>query len=555
MNDSTLETDRLVNYDPTHTDANTQIASERLGPDAAQISDEGGKSESFVQHMDNATRKTRYIAALCLFAAGGLITGAAVGSRGPSDEYSATTASPLDRAASESLLNTASGLTGASDANPSEDAATTPIAKEVVKEVKIPDINADESQLALANPAPQLTVPQELGPPKEVTLVLSVGRGDTLMGMLTGAGVDRRNAHEAITALSKVFSPRKLRPGHELHLTLAREEADTSKEPAENRSAVEAGIEAMQLVSLRLPETAIRDVQVSRLDDGAYEAETLEKETVKETSFATGTINSSLYEAAIESGVPAPVLADLIQIFSFDIDFQREIQKGDKFALIYDAVTVEGEIVDTGAIQVAEMTVRGKQNRYYRYKDEHGFWDYFDENGRSVRKALLRTPVDGARLSSRFGKRKHPVLGYTKMHRGVDFAAPTGTPVFAAGDGTVEVAGRNGSFGKYVRIRHNGTYKTAYAHLSRIKVKKGRRVRQGQVIGLIGTTGRSTGPHLHYEVHVNNKQTNPLSVKLPTGKTLTGKILTAFKKHRADLDRQYANLADSFNDVATAAGD
>lgn len=509
---------------------------------------EGTAGPGKPKQFEKAMRRTRIIAAVCLFAAGGLIAGAAVGSRGPAERYGGGNANGVSIPESENLLS----ATPKRQVGPSvggESTAAAPVTENPLAEGPVAEdpqnAMVSEDQIALATPAPVLE------PPKEVTRVLSVGKGDTLMGMLTSAGIDRRIAYDAIEALSKVFSPRKLRPGHELYVTMMPDEGDEGAEPSD----VGAGIEAMQLVSLRLPETPIREVQVSRLDDGGYEAEALEKETEKAATFATGRITSSLYEAALDAGVPASVLADLIQVFSYDIDFQREVQEGDQFALLYDLVTADGEIVDTGAIQVAEMTVRGKLHRYYRFKDEHGFWDYFDEQGRSVRKALLRTPVDGARLTSGFGKRRHPILGYTKMHRGVDFAAPTGTPIYAAGDGTVEVAGRNGGYGNYIRIRHNGTYKTAYAHLSRIKVKNGSHVRQGQIIGLVGSTGRSTGPHLHYEVLQNNKQTNPLSVKLPTGKVLAGKELVAFKKRRAELDAQYAKLENAYSNVATAAGD
>jgi len=505
----------------------------------------GGTVPRKSMQFEKAMRRTRIIAAVCLFAAGGLIAGAAVGSRGPSDEYGTAGAdAPLDPN-SEDLLADAPTLQSGAPQSEEQSSAAADSADGDIQTAAVGSTDPlPGDEVVLANPAPVFE------PPKEVTRVLSVGKGDTLMGMLTDAGIDRRVAHNAITALSKVFSPKKLRPGHELYVTLLPETAGDES----GTSDVAAGVEAMQLVSLRLPATPIRDVQVSRLDDGGYEAEAMEKQTVKEPTFASGRIQTSLYEAALDSGVPASVLADLIQVFSYDIDFQREVQKGDQFALLYNLVTADGAIVDTGAIQVAEMTVRGKLHRYYRFKDEHGFWDYFDDKGRSVRKALLRTPVDGARLTSGFGKRRHPVLGYTKMHRGVDFGAPSGTPIYAAGDGTVEVAGRNGGYGNYIRIRHNGTYKTAYAHLSRIKVKNGSRVRQGQVIGLVGSTGRSTGPHLHYEVLQNNKQTNPLSVKLPTGKTLTGKELVAFNKRRAELDSQYAKLENASSDVATAAG-
>lgn len=533
--------------------------SDHLSTDGQSVTDTNGaavpgKSKQFHKAM----RRTRITAAVCLFAAGGLITGAAVGSRVPGEDHGKQ---PVRAASSENLLSPSPTRDSIGEQAMASTDAPSPALEPMVElatvqsnEIEEPEKNI---QVAAAG-APNTEIPEQLAlvptapvlePPKEIVQVLTVGKGDTLMGMLTGAGIDRRVAHNAITALSEVFSPRKLRPGHELHVTLLPADADSATPDTK------AAKEGMQLVALRLPATPVRDVQVSRLDDGGYEAEALDKKTQREATFAAGHIETSLYEAALASGVPASVLADLIQIFSFDIDFQREVQKGDKFALLYDLVTADGAIVDTGAIKVAEMTVRGKLRRYYRFKDEHGFWDYFDEKGRSVRKALLRTPVDGARLSSRFGMRKHPVLGYSKMHRGVDFAAPTGTPIYAAGDGTVEAAGRNGGYGNYVRIRHNGTYKTAYAHLSRIKVKKGSRVRQGQVIGLVGSTGRSTGPHLHYEVLQNNKQTNPLSVKLPTGKTLTGKELVAFNKLREEMDTQYAGLENASGDLVTASGD
>ena len=190
------------------------------------------------------------------------------------------------------------------------------------------------------------------------------------------------------------------------------------------------------------------------------------------------------------------------------------------------------------------MTLSGKKNRLYRYKTRDGFTDYYNSKGQSVRKALLRTPIDGARISSGFGKRRHPILGYTRMHKGLDFAARRGTPVYAAGDGFVEYAGRKGSYGKYIRLRHNGSFKTAYAHMHRYArgIRNGRRVHQGQIIGYVGSTGRSTGPHLHYEVHKNGRQVNPRSIKLPAGRNLTGHELRAFKTKVANLKKQYANL-------------
>ena len=191
------------------------------------------------------------------------------------------------------------------------------------------------------------------------------------------------------------------------------------------------------------------------------------------------------------------------------------------------------------------MTLSGKEFSVYRFKtDDDGFTDYYDEKGRSVKKTLMRTPIDGARLTSGFGKRKHPTLGYTKMHRGVDFGARSGTPIMAAGNGTVEFAARNGGYGNYVRIRHNSEFKTAYAHMRKFGkgVRKGARVKQGQVIGYVGTTGRSTGPHLHYEVHKDGRQINPLSVKLPAGRKLGGKMLAAFNAYTGQVRQEVAGV-------------
>ena len=475
-------------------------------------------------HRKRGGRASASVALVCLAVSGALIGGAAIGSgEAPATDVAVqpvpeTPPVPTPEAAEAAGTVTLASLPDSGDTDQEATADTTPDFEATIEET------AKALVLPSAPPAP----PE----PQETVRVLTVGKGDTLMAMLTGEGVARAAAHNAITAMSEVFSPRKLKPGQELHVTLL--------PPAPEDSA--NAPRGHELVSLHLPESPIRDVLVAKTDDGGYAAEAVDKKTITRPTFSGGEIKTSLYEAALAGGMPPKVLAQMIQVFSFDIDFQREVQQGDQFAILYDSVLVGDQVVDNGAIQVAEMTVRGKLRRYYRFKDEHGFWDYFDEKGRSVRKALLRTPIDGARISSGYGKRKHPILGYTKMHKGTDFAAPKGTPIYAAGDGTVEAAGRNGAYGKYIRIRHNSTYKTAYAHLSRINVSKGKRVRQGQVIGLVGSTGRSTGPHLHYEVHLNGKQTNPLSVKLPTGKTLTGSQLASFKKHRAELDKRYAAL-------------
>jgi len=269
-----------------------------------------------------------------------------------------------------------------------------------------------------------------------------------------------------------------------------------------------------------------------------------------------GVIKSSLFEAGAAAGIPPAVLVELIRAYSYDVDFQREIRQGDSFEVLYEQVKDDnGEVVHPGKIVYAELVLGDKATRIFRFTPKSGFTDFFHETGQSVRRALLRTPIDGARISSRFGKRRHPVLGYTKMHKGLDFAAARGTPIYAAGNATVEMAGRNGSFGNYIRLRHTGVYKTAYAHLKSIArgVRVGARVKQGQVIGYVGTTGRSTGPHLHYEVHVNGRQVNPLSVKLPAGEKLKGKELENFRLARSKVERTYARL-NGVTRVAQNAG-
>ena len=373
---------------------------------------------------------------------------------------------------------------------------------------------------------------------------LTIDRGDTLMALLTGAGLDRTQAHRAIQAMAEVYSPRKLKPGQELTLTVRPDAAG----------------EALRLDALRFMPDAVREIAVRRSaeaadGDAVFTAAAEDKPLTVRNARAEGRIDSSLYQAAVEAGVPQGVLAEMIRLFSFDVDFQRDIQPGDRFALLYeDLRTEDGAAAETGDILIAEMRIGDSTKRYYRFEDDDGFVDYFDAEGRSVRKALLRTPVDGARLSSGFGKRRHPISGYTRMHKGVDFAAPTGTPIYAAGDGVVEAAGWLGGYGNYVRVRHNSTYKTAYAHLSRIEVKPGQRVSQRDVIGRIGSTGRSTGPHLHYEVHKNGRQVNPHDVELPTGKTLSGATLARFQDVRAKLETRYAEAYRLDGKETAAAG-
>ncbi len=248
-----------------------------------------------------------------------------------------------------------------------------------------------------------------------------------------------------------------------------------------------------------------------------------------------GEINSSLYISALKVGVPENTLLEMISLLGFSVDFQREIRKGDSFEIMFTKKidVLKNIIIQTKPITFVSLNLSGMKLNFFNYKDKYGFPQYYDENGKSTKRTIMKTPINGARLSSGFGKRKHPILGYTKMHRGLDFAAPLGTPIFAAGDGIVEKAGWNGTYGRYIRIRHTGTYKTAYAHLSGFNknIYIGKRVSQGKTIGYVGNSGRSTGPHLHYEVLRDNKQVNPMNIKLPTGKNIPKSIIMDYKKH------------------------
>jgi len=262
---------------------------------------------------------------------------------------------------------------------------------------------------------------------------------------------------------------------------------------------------------------------------------TLLKENIdisKETHSIEFIISSSVYEDGKKAGVPLSILSDAIRLYSFDVDFQRDIQKNNKFSISYEVLlNTKRETVSYGKIKYINLNFQKNNLEYFIFKTNDGFFDYFNKDGKNVRKSILKTPIDGARLSSSFGIRKHPILGFNKLHKGVDFAAPTGSPIYAGGNGIIEYAGVNGGYGKYIRIRHNSEYKTAYAHLRGFKkgISKGIRVKQGEIIGYVGSSGKSTGPHLHYEILYQNKQINPLKMKLPSGKILQGKELEKFK--------------------------
>ena len=255
-------------------------------------------------------------------------------------------------------------------------------------------------------------------------------------------------------------------------------------------------------------------------------------------------INNNLYSSAIQSGIEPNIIIEFARIFGFEVDFQRDIRKGDWFELLYEKFEDDNERVrDTGKIIYASMFVNGEEINLYHFKDKNSD-DFFNIKGQSITKSLMKTPINGARLSSSFGMRKHPILGYNKMHRGTDFAAPSGTPIMASGSGTITRARWCGGGGNCVKIRHNSTYETIYAHMKSFArgIKEGRKVKQGQIIGYVGSTGMSTGPHLHYEVVVNGKKVNSQRLKLPSGKKLKGEARKDFELKRIKIDLKLAEL-------------
>ncbi|MCE7999357.1 MAG: M23 family metallopeptidase [Rhodobiaceae bacterium] len=370
---------------------------------------------------------------------------------------------------------------------------------------------------------------------RTATETVSVGRGDTLMGLLTDAGAARADAHRAIAAMTPLQDPRKVRAGQELELAF--EEYVTQSDEGESEIS-------RRLTTVSMKTDVDRHVTVNRTDEGDYAGMEIIAELETGHVQARGTINSSLFLAAADAGIPAAITVEMIRMYSYDIDFQREIRQGDTFEVFFTREYDEdGTPVREGDVLYASMNVSGKERRLWRHEPtDGGNWDYFDEQGRSMRKFLMKTPIDGARISSSFGNRRHPILGYTRLHSGTDFAAPTGTPIYAAGNGTIEMAQRNGGYGKYVRIRHANGYQTAYAHMSRYGrgIRKGVRVRQGQIIGYVGSTGRSTGPHLHYEVIRNGNKVNPQRIRVPTGRTLSGEQLAAFQESRTNINTMMA---------------
>lgn len=336
-----------------------------------------------------------------------------------------------------------------------------------------------------------------------------VKSGDTMSNILENAGISSRDSHAIINELKNVFPLNSLRPGQKL--TLAFE-----KHPLHD---------TLEFSHLRIVVSNAKEVEVRRLNEDVLFTQTKDRFAKKKVAMASFSIEGSLYGSANSHGVPDRLTGELVKQLSHGVDFQRDIHKGDKLTILYETYYDDEDILaGYGDIIYASLEIKRKTINIYRFTTTDKKTAYYNEKGESVARSLLMTPVDGARISSGYGRRRHPVLGYTKMHKGIDFAAPRGTPIYAAGNGTIREIGRKGSYGKYIRISHIGNYSTAYAHLNRFAkgMRRGRKVSQGQIIGFVGTTGRSTGPHLHFEVLRGKRQINPRSMKVTSKKTLTG---------------------------------
>lgn len=366
-----------------------------------------------------------------------------------------------------------------------------------------------------------------------------IQKGDTILQLLVNVGVSEVEAFKILLELKKKFDPRYIVGGNKIKIGYY------SKIIYESKIKSDSEIKKKIIINYIEVQPSIEEkIVVYRLDDGSYKVKKEKIELLRYVSKFSGDIETGLFNDGARIGVSANSMMNMINIYSYDVDFQRDIRKGDKFELLVESFySKEGKKIKDGNILYASLTLQNRELQAF-YHEYRGIGEYFDEKGDSIRKSLLRTPINGARISSGFGVRRHPVLGYSRMHKGIDFAARRGTPILAAGSGRISYMGRYGSYGNYVRIRHNSEYSTAYAHASRFnrKFRKGSRVKQGDVVAYVGTTGRSTGPHLHYEVLRYGKQINPSRVKSSSGVKLKGKDYKEFLKIKKQIEEYRKNI-------------
>jgi murein DD-endopeptidase MepM/ murein hydrolase activator NlpD len=397
-------------------------------------------------------------------------------------------------------------------------------------------LTASEQKLAAARPAVSAKMSAlqheafaqaeaQPGFDRPENIALKIQRGETFEAAVRRAGVSEAEAREVVKTLGSAFDTVNIKAGLAFDAAIAR--------PRDQRGPV-------RLIGLSMRTGPATALTLSRTFDGALKLREMEEQIRSETTVAQGQMEGSLYESAEKAGATPALTAQVVKLFGHSLDFSRDIQPGDRFKMVFDRkLTDSGRTVETGELLYAEIAAKGGVKRFYRFKEAgSGSSQYFDETGKNIRGFLLRTPVDGARMTSGFGIRRHPILGFNRMHQGIDFGVGTGTPVISASDGVVKEVRWNGGYGRWVRIRHAGGWETAYAHLSRWAkgIHPGSRVRQGQVIAYVGSTGSSTGPHLHYEVIHNGAKINPKGAKVPQGTVLAGRALANFRSEKSRID-------------------
>ena len=355
---------------------------------------------------------------------------------------------------------------------------------------------------------------------------VTVRKGDTLAAIFSRNKISARDVHDIIALGKPTKGLRNLRPGQHIHLAFS---------------------EQGKFTGLTHEISQFKSLQVDRTVQGYSAKQIIRKPDVR-VAYANGKIRDSLFLDGKKAGLEQSLIMELAGIFGWDIDFALDIRKGDSFNIVYEEQYLDGKKIRHGNILAAEFVNRGRSYRAVRYTNKDNRADYYTPTGQNMRKAFLRSPVDFRRISSRFGKRRHPILNRMRLHKGVDYAAKRGTPVRATGDGKIIHRGRKGGYGKTVIIRHGGKYSTLYAHLSNYDRKARGKVKQGQIIGYVGSTGRATGPHLHYEFRVHGAHRNPLTVKLPSATSVA-------KQHKKDFLKQTQGLLaqlDGIRDIKLA---
>ena len=359
-----------------------------------------------------------------------------------------------------------------------------------------------------------------------------ISKGETLKSILSKNGINANEIEKVRLQIKKHTNPNKINSESQLIFTIKKTKDET-----------------IELNKIIIPVSKTINVLVYRDEENNFVSEKIITKLYKKVLIAENIISSSLYESALKANLRPEIIIEFARIFGFEIDFQRDIRKDDTFRILYEVFHDEDEeIKKNGSIIFAYMSVNGREISLYKYGSDKDY-GYFDMFGKSVEKALMKTPINAARLSSSFGLRKHPILGFNKMHRGTDFAAREGTPIMASGSGTIIAAKWCGGGGNCVKIKHNSTYTTVYAHMKNVArgIKAGKKVKQGQIIGYVGSTGTSTGPHLHYEVIVNGKHINSQKLKLPSGKILKGSERQLFEIERIKTDVLISEMLNQKN--------